>query len=109
MEARDGLPGRSKKVFAAVRRVRRMFQTEERVYSSLIIAKSNSTATRVSCSVKGGASFRGLLGSGGLVDADIEDRLGDCSDGVVLVDVLVVAAMLSVREWLRGNDSAVEP
>ena len=109
MEARDGLPGCSIKVFAAVRRVRRIFQTEERVYSSLIIAKSSSTATRVSCSVKGAASFRGLLGSRGLVDAAIEARLGDCSEGAVLVDVLVVAAMLSVREWLRDDDSAAEP
>ena len=98
MEARDGLPGRSIKVFAAARRVRRIFQTEERVYSSLIIAKSSSTATRVSCSVSGGTSLRGLAGSGGLVAADNEDRLGDCSEGAVLVDVLVVGAMLSVRE-----------
>ena len=98
MEARDGFPGRSIKVFAAVRRVRRIFQTEERVYSSLIIAKSSSTATRVSCSVRGVTSFRGLMGSGGLVDTDVEDRLGDCSDGAVLVDVLAVAVMLSVRE-----------
>src|SRR6266487_5249987 len=97
MAPREGLPGRRRKVLAAARSVRRMFQAEERVYNSFIIAKRSSTATPVSCSVNGVNSFCARLGSGGLV-ADTDGRLGDCSDGAVLVDVLTIAATLSVRE-----------
>jgi len=64
MASRFGLPGRRRNDLAALSRVRRRVQAEERAYSSLIIAKKSSTATLVSCEFSGAASrFVGLVGT----------------------------------------------
>lgn len=70
IEVRDGFPGRRRKVFAAFRRVRLMFQAEDRVYNSLMTAKRSSTATEVSCSERGANSLRGF----GVVVGKMDDR-----------------------------------
>ncbi len=66
-------------------------------------AKISSTATRVSGSVSGVGSLRVLrgvcaTGKEDLLPAESVGRLGDCRDGAVLVDVLVVGVPLSVRD-----------
>lgn len=83
MDASEGFPGRRRNVLAAVRSVRRIFQTDDSVYSSLIMANVNSRATLVSSSVKGVGSFR-LLGT---LASDIDGDLMDWTGEVLFVDV----------------------
>jgi hypothetical protein len=103
MEDNDGFPGRKRKVFVALSNVRRIFHADERVYSSLITANISSTATRVSGSENGAQSFRlfrndiCVTGKDGRLADEIEGRLGDCCEGVVLIDVRVVVVALSTR------------
>lgn len=114
MEDREGFPGRKRNVLAAVRSVRRIFHAEERVYSSLITAKSSSTATLVSCSVRGADSFRVfregdcVTGIDDVLGMERDGRPGDCCEGAVLVDVRVVGALLSVRECVAEESSTRE-
>lgn len=69
--SRFGLPGRRRNDLAALSSVRRRVQAEERVYSSLMMAKKSSTATLVSWEVNGLGAFR-LVGFGdGAVSASV--------------------------------------
>lgn len=83
MDANEGFPGRRRNVLAAVRSVRRIFQTEDSVYSSLIMAKINSRVILVSSSVKGVGSFR-LLGAA--LTSDTDEDLKEWT-GVLFADV----------------------
>lgn len=53
MLRREGLPGRTRYVFAVVRSARRRDHAEDSVYSSFMVANMSSTQTRVSDSDMG--------------------------------------------------------
>lgn len=61
MDVSCGFPGRRRKVLAALRSVRRRDHAEERVYSSLIVAKKSSMRTVVSGSERGAWFALGFL------------------------------------------------
>lgn len=96
MEVKEGFPGRRRNVLAAIRSVRRIFQADESVYNSLIMANINSRAIRVSSSVKGVGSVRRFcaLTPNSAVPVDIEEFLGNRVGESLLVEVLDFVSFL---------------